>query len=110
MGKCPPDIHCNILTDCSYREEQEKLNVWVAMLNMENTYGTEETLLKVFGRAVQYNDPLKAFQHLVEIYIKSEKYKQKVKNNAFFFFKIVAISLFIMQKIKTAETKKDTKL
>ncbi|XP_040217796.1 protein RRP5 homolog [Rana temporaria] len=59
-----------------FREEQEKLNVWVAMLNMENTYGTEETLLKVFGRAVQYNDPLKAFQHLVEIYIKSEKFKE----------------------------------
>ncbi|CAI9546186.1 unnamed protein product [Staurois parvus] len=59
-----------------FREEQEKLNVWVAMLNMENTYGTEETLLKVFERAVQYNDPLKAFQHLVEIYIKSEKFKE----------------------------------
>ncbi|KAM5141017.1 protein RRP5 homolog isoform 2-T2 [Mantella aurantiaca] len=59
-----------------FREEQEKLNVWVAMLNMENTYGTEETLLKVFERAVQYNDPLKAFQHLVDIYIKSEKFKE----------------------------------
>ncbi|XP_075072317.1 protein RRP5 homolog [Mixophyes fleayi] len=59
-----------------FREEQEKLSVWAAMLNMENTYGTEETLLKVFERAVQYNDPLKAFQHLVDIYIKSEKFKE----------------------------------
>nr|DBA15081.1 TPA: hypothetical protein GDO54_004338 [Pyxicephalus adspersus] len=59
-----------------FREEQEKLNVWVAMMNMENTYGTEETLLKVFERAIQYNDPLKAFQHLVDIYIKSEKFKE----------------------------------
>ncbi|XP_066456986.1 protein RRP5 homolog [Eleutherodactylus coqui] len=59
-----------------FREEQEKLNVWAAMLNMENTFGTEETLQKVFERAIQYNDPLKAFQHLVDIYIKSEKFKE----------------------------------
>ncbi|XP_063818026.1 protein RRP5 homolog [Pseudophryne corroboree] len=59
-----------------FREEQEKLNVWVAMLNMENTFGTEETLQKLFQRAVQYNDPLKAFQHLADIYIKSEKFKE----------------------------------
>ncbi|KAM3913083.1 protein RRP5 homolog [Leptodactylus fuscus] len=59
-----------------FREEQEKLNVWAAMLRMENTFGTEETLQKVFERAVQYNDPLKAFEHLVDIYIKSEKFKE----------------------------------
>ncbi|XP_075697203.1 protein RRP5 homolog isoform X1 [Rhinoderma darwinii] len=59
-----------------FREEQEKLTVWAAMLNMENTFGTEATLQKVFERAIQYNDPLKAFQHLVDIYIKSEKFKE----------------------------------
>ncbi|XP_069609798.1 protein RRP5 homolog [Ranitomeya imitator] len=59
-----------------FREEQEKLSVWVAMLNMENTFGTEETLQKVFERAIQYNDPLKAFLNLVDIYIKSEKFKE----------------------------------
>lgn len=57
------------------REEQEKLNVWVALLNLENMYGTEETLMKVFERAVQYNEPLKVFQHLCDIYASSEKYK-----------------------------------
>ncbi|XP_053927644.1 protein RRP5 homolog [Cuculus canorus] len=59
-----------------FREEQEKLNVWVALLNLENMYGTEETLMKVFERAVQYNEPLKVFQHLCDIYANSEKYKQ----------------------------------
>ncbi|XP_042719783.1 protein RRP5 homolog [Lagopus leucura] len=59
-----------------FREEQEKLNVWVALLNLENMYGTEETLMKVFERAVQYNEPLKVFQHLCDIYASSEKYKQ----------------------------------
>uniref|UniRef100_A0A803VK95 Programmed cell death 11 n=1 Tax=Ficedula albicollis TaxID=59894 RepID=A0A803VK95_FICAL len=64
------------LKTISFREEQEKLNVWVALLNLENMYGTEETLMKVFERAVQYNEPLKVFQHLCDIYASSEKYKQ----------------------------------
>ncbi|NXN07557.1 RRP5 protein, partial [Indicator maculatus] len=59
-----------------FREEQEKLNVWVALLNLENMYGTEETLMKVFERAVQYNEPLKVFQHLCDIYASSEKNKK----------------------------------
>ncbi|NXF93260.1 RRP5 protein, partial [Eubucco bourcierii] len=59
-----------------FREEQEKLNVWVALLNLENMYGTEETLMKVFERAVQYNEPLKVFQHLCDIYANSEKNKK----------------------------------
>lgn len=57
------------------REEQEKLNVWVALLNLENMYGTDEALMKVFERAIQYNEPLKVFQQLADIYTSSEKYK-----------------------------------
>ncbi|NP_001122095.1 programmed cell death 11 L homeolog [Xenopus laevis] len=64
------------LKTISFREEQEKLNVWVALLNLENMYGTEESLTKAFERAVQYNEPLKVFQQLADIYIKSEKFKQ----------------------------------
>ncbi|XP_053245269.1 protein RRP5 homolog isoform X1 [Podarcis raffonei] len=64
------------LKTISFREEQEKLNVWVALLNLENMYGTEEALMKVFERAIQYNEPLKVFQQLADIYSGSEKYKQ----------------------------------
>ncbi|XP_070608916.1 protein RRP5 homolog isoform X2 [Erythrolamprus reginae] len=64
------------LKTISFREEQEKLNVWVALLNLENMYGTEEGLMKVFERAVQYNEPLKVFQQLADIYSASEKYKE----------------------------------
>ncbi|KAM4704033.1 protein RRP5 homolog [Rhinophrynus dorsalis] len=64
------------LKTISFREEQEKLNVWVALLNLENMYGTEETLMKAFERAIQYNEPLKVYQQLADIYIKSEKIKQ----------------------------------
>lgn len=57
------------------REEQEKLNVWVALLNLENMYGTEESLKKVFERAVQFCEPMPVYQQLADIYAKSEKTK-----------------------------------
>ncbi|MXQ89190.1 hypothetical protein E5288_WYG015052 [Bos mutus] len=64
------------LKTISFREEQEKLNVWVALLNLENMYGSQESLTKVFERAVQYNEPLKVFLHLADIYTKSEKFQE----------------------------------
>uniref|UniRef100_A0A8C6W9K4 Protein RRP5 homolog n=1 Tax=Nannospalax galili TaxID=1026970 RepID=A0A8C6W9K4_NANGA len=64
------------LKTISFREEQEKLNVWVALLNLENMYGSQESLTKVFEQAVQYNEPLKVFLHLADIYTKSEKFKE----------------------------------
>ncbi|XP_051837292.1 protein RRP5 homolog isoform X1 [Antechinus flavipes] len=63
------------LKSISFREEQEKLNVWVALMNLENMYGSKETLSKVFERAVQYCEPLKVFFQLADIYSKSEKYQ-----------------------------------
>ncbi|XP_036591860.1 protein RRP5 homolog [Trichosurus vulpecula] len=63
------------LKSISFREEQEKLNVWVALMNLENMYGSKETLTKVFERAVQYCEPLKVFLQLANIYTKSEKYQ-----------------------------------
>uniref|UniRef100_A0A2K6G8A1 Protein RRP5 homolog n=1 Tax=Propithecus coquereli TaxID=379532 RepID=A0A2K6G8A1_PROCO len=65
------------LKTISFRlEEQEKLNVWVALLNLENMYGSQESLSKVFERAVQYNEPLKVYLHLADIYTKSEKLQE----------------------------------
>ncbi|KAL8684458.1 MAG: hypothetical protein Q9218_008284 [Villophora microphyllina] len=53
------------------REQDEKLNVWVAMLNLENTYGTDESLEEVFKRACQYCDSLDIHERLISIYIQS---------------------------------------
>lgn len=64
----------------SSREEQEKLNVWVALLNLENMYGTEESLKKVFERALQFCEPLPVYQQLADIYAKSEKIKVGAAN------------------------------
>lgn len=49
--------------------------MWVALLNLENMYGTEESLQKVFERAVQYCEPIPVYQQLADIYTKSNKIK-----------------------------------
>jgi rRNA biogenesis protein RRP5 len=57
------------------REETEKLNVWVAYLNLEVAYGTKQTVEEVFKRACQYNDQQEVHERLASIYIQSEKLK-----------------------------------
>ncbi|KAI4899783.1 hypothetical protein NFI96_011797 [Prochilodus magdalenae] len=64
------------LKTISFREEQEKLNVWVALLNLENMYGTEDSLQKVFERAIQFCEPMPVYQQLADIYAKSNKIKE----------------------------------
>lgn len=63
------------LKTINFREEQEKLNVWVALLNLENTYGTEASLEKLFGEAVQMNDAKTIHLSLIDIYERSSKYE-----------------------------------
>ncbi|XP_029001010.1 protein RRP5 homolog isoform X3 [Betta splendens] len=64
------------LKTISFREDQEKLNVWVALLNLENMYGTEESLKKVFERALQFCEPMPVYQQLADIYAKCDKIKE----------------------------------
>lgn len=55
------------------REENEKLNVWVAWMNLENLYGSHEQLMKVFESALEQNEPIEVFMRLVAIYEQSNK-------------------------------------
>ncbi|RMD43542.1 hypothetical protein DV735_g1530, partial [Chaetothyriales sp. CBS 134920] len=54
-------------------EDSEKLNVWVALLNLENVYGDDTTLDGVFKRACEFNDPQEMHARLASIYIQSGK-------------------------------------
>ena len=60
------------------KEEIEKLNVWIAYLNLEVAYGNEETVEEVFKRACTYNDKQEVYERLASIYIQSGK--RKVSN------------------------------
>ena len=68
------DIAERALKTIHIREEGEKLNVWIAMLNLENTYGNEDSLDAIFKRACQYNDSLEIHSRLASIYIQSHAY------------------------------------
>ena len=53
--------------------ESEALNVWIAFLNLENTYGSDESLDAVFKRACEHNDAEEIYTRLTSIYIQSGK-------------------------------------
>lgn len=59
-----------------FREEQEKLNVWTALLNLEHLYGTQDSLDGIFKEALQFNEPLKIYMHLAQIYMAGNKQEQ----------------------------------
>lgn len=54
-------------------QDTEKLNVWVALLNLENTYGDDDSLEELFKRACQYNDAQEIYERMTSIYIQSGK-------------------------------------
>lgn len=60
----------------SFREEEERLNVWIALLNVENVYGTDESLEAVFKDAARHNDSKTVHLRLAAILDQSEKHEQ----------------------------------
>ena len=67
------DIAERAIRTISAREETEKLNVWIALLNLENTYGNDESVEEVFKRSCQYNDAQEIHERLTSIFIQSGK-------------------------------------
>lgn len=68
------EIARRALRTINFREEQEKLNVWTALLNLENVYGTEESLEMVFKEAARANDSKTAHLRLAVIFDEAEKF------------------------------------
>lgn len=62
------------LKTINYTEEQEKLNIWIALLNLENSFGSEDSLEDVFKRSCQYMDSLTMHQKLASIFTMSESF------------------------------------
>ncbi|XP_043259264.1 protein RRP5 homolog isoform X2 [Colletes gigas] len=55
----------------NFREENERLNVWNAWLNLESKFGTPESLNDVFQEAVRTNDSLKVYIHMLTVHIEA---------------------------------------
>ncbi|CBH08876.1 rRNA biogenesis protein, putative [Trypanosoma brucei gambiense DAL972] len=65
------------LTTIGVRETQERLNVWVAYMNLENLHGTAESLASVFKRALRHAlDELVVYERLADIFSATRKFNQ----------------------------------
>ncbi|KAI0778417.1 U3 snoRNP-associated protein Rrp5 [Trametes elegans] len=67
------EIAKRALKTINFREEQEKLNVWIALLNLENIYGTDESLEAAFKDAARHNDSKTVHLRMAEIFEQSDK-------------------------------------
>ena len=67
------------LSTISFREEAEKLNVWIALMNLENVYGTEESLESTFKDAARHCEPKTVHLRLASILEESGKHEVKYK-------------------------------
>lgn len=70
------EIAKRALKTISFREESERLNIWIALLNLENSFRTDESLDEVFKDAIQYADAKTIHLKLVQIFIQSEKHRK----------------------------------
>lgn len=67
------DVAERAIKTINIREDTEKMNVWIALLNLEIAYGSDETVEEVFKRACQFNDTQEMHERLASIYIQSGK-------------------------------------
>ncbi|KAL6599504.1 hypothetical protein ACP70R_045641 [Stipagrostis hirtigluma subsp. patula] len=58
-------------------DQEEKFNVWVAYINLENEYGSprEEAVKRIFQRALQYCDSKRVHLALLAMYERTEQYQ-----------------------------------
>lgn len=48
--------------------DQDKLNIWTAFMNLESNFGTQDTLESCTKRALEVNDRKKIYITLIDIY------------------------------------------
>ena len=48
--------------------DQDKINIWTAFMNLESNFGTQETLESCTKRALEVNDRKKIYLTLIDIY------------------------------------------
>ncbi|CAL1294877.1 unnamed protein product [Larinioides sclopetarius] len=57
----------------NFREDEEKLNLWKALMNLEAYHDSRETLFATFEEALKYNDTRKIYIHMLQLLINTEK-------------------------------------
>ena len=59
--------------EVSMTAEADKLNIWIAYMNLENKFGKDEQLADVVRRALDVNDKKRVYLQLINIYRTSNK-------------------------------------
>lgn len=67
------------IASINYREEKELVNVWIALLNLEIRYGTDENFNEALRDATQRNDPYKIYSQTLSILLEMEKTEEANK-------------------------------
>ncbi len=67
------EIAKRALNTINFREERERLNVWIALMNLENVYGGDESLDSVFKDAARHCEPKTVHLRLASILEESSK-------------------------------------
>lgn len=70
------DIGARALRTIHLREQDEKLNIWVALLNLEVAYGDSDSVEQVFKDACQVQDPFVIHERMASIYTQCGKFKE----------------------------------
>lgn len=78
------------LATINLREEKERLDVWTALLHLENDFGSDDLIDETFKEACQNNDSREVHERMIKIYISSGKldkadnlYQSMAKNKSF---------------------------
>merc|ERR1712029_1079641 len=58
----------------NFRLEDERLNIFLAWLNLENSFGTEEAMAAVLKESLQCCDQFKVYSQVAAIYSQSGKF------------------------------------
>jgi rRNA biogenesis protein RRP5 len=69
------EIARRALKTIHFREEKEKLNVWIALLNLECAYGTDDSLETIFKEAAKANDSKTIHLRLASIMEEAGKFE-----------------------------------
>jgi rRNA biogenesis protein RRP5 len=55
--------------------EEDKLNIWTAYMNLESNFGNQETLEQCTKRALEVNDRKRVYNNLIDIYKQSQNFE-----------------------------------
>ena len=67
------------LNSIPHINDDERFNIWVAKMNLEFHFGTEESLKSVSTRALTAMDSLKVYTHLAKMYTENGKIAEATK-------------------------------